>query len=667
NLVPHWMASGWYVALRPRDAAGAPVRDPRRGARFAVWSALVFSLVAAPVTTPAVVRHLWSAGFGDSLDQYMGSVALHPAGGIAAVGSFTGTIDLGGGPFTATGFEDKIFVARFDTNGAHLWSRSFAQVPLVFSPWVHAVATDPDGNVIVAGEFGGTLNLGGATLSASGTRSMFLAKFDANGAHVWSRRYGTSAVARSLATDAVGNIALGGDATGIVDFGGGALVAQGASDACIAVLNPDGSHRWSKRMGPLNNQSIGEVAMDRSGRVAVSGLFTSSIVTDGGTLISAGESDVFVAVHDAAGGHLWSRRIGGTFADTGTDVAIDSLAGVVVTGVFRGTIDTGSETLTAPAAVGDGFVAAYDLTGIPLWSIQLGATESATVEAIAAGEAGNLIIAGRFRPAMTLGTTTFPGPDGFIGVLNANADEPEVLLLRSGGASLAVDADAQGRVAFGATSSVAMNLGGDAVVIAGLQDVILAELSTRAVLLPIVSFGAVAEVSAVVVVRWVILDDLVAEFALERWTTDPAQRTLMASGPVVSHNGRFEDRRVQPRGTYTYELTVRASGGAEFQSSPATVTVPPVATSLLQNAPNPFASSTDIEYRLDWPADVVIGIYDVTGARVRLLDEGPCGGGIHSAAWDGRDQAGRPVGSGVYFYRIENLTNAEPRKMMLVR
>ena len=88
---------------------------------------------------------------------------------------------------------------------------------------------------------------------------------------------------------------------------------------------------------------------------------------------------------------------------------------------------------------------------------------------------------------------------------------------------------------------------------------------------------------------------------------------------------------------------------------------------LYQNIPNPFNPQTTIEYMVSVRATISIEIFDASGARVRVLDQGAREAGSYRAEWDGRDAANRPVGSGVYFYRLSGVTGAETRKMVLLK
>ena len=83
----------------------------------------------------------------------------------------------------------------------------------------------------------------------------------------------------------------------------------------------------------------------------------------------------------------------------------------------------------------------------------------------------------------------------------------------------------------------------------------------------------------------------------------------------------------------------------------------PEATHLLANYPNPFNPETWIPYHLAEPADVSLSIYDVKGLLIRKLTLGPQPAGVYqskvrAAYWDGRNELGEPVASGVYFYTL---------------
>lgn len=117
--------------------------------------------------------------------------------------------------------------------------------------------------------------------------------------------------------------------------------------------------------------------------------------------------------------------------------------------------------------------------------------------------------------------------------------------------------------------------------------------------------------------------------------------------------------------SYWYRLGAVDRDG-EFQSAPVAVVVPGARFHLFQNHPNPFNPSTTISYEVPVSARVTLRIFDVAGRLVRTLIDERQPPGRKSAVWDGRDAGGRPVASGIYFYRLRAPGFRETRKMALL-
>jgi hypothetical protein len=92
----------------------------------------------------------------------------------------------------------------------------------------------------------------------------------------------------------------------------------------------------------------------------------------------------------------------------------------------------------------------------------------------------------------------------------------------------------------------------------------------------------------------------------------------------------------------------------------------PAALVLAQNVPNPFRGSTVIRYALPAEGSVDLRVFDVFGREVRTLLDGEVPAGRGEATWDGRDRAGLPVSSGLYFYRLRTANGTVTRRMFLL-
>lgn len=93
----------------------------------------------------------------------------------------------------------------------------------------------------------------------------------------------------------------------------------------------------------------------------------------------------------------------------------------------------------------------------------------------------------------------------------------------------------------------------------------------------------------------------------------------------------------------------------------------PLSFALYPNAPNPFSSSTVLTFDLPEASDVELAIYDASGSRVRQLVGDHIPAGHHLRIWDGMDDRGRRLPSGVYFARVQTQTNESRQKLWLVR
>lgn len=93
----------------------------------------------------------------------------------------------------------------------------------------------------------------------------------------------------------------------------------------------------------------------------------------------------------------------------------------------------------------------------------------------------------------------------------------------------------------------------------------------------------------------------------------------------------------------------------------------PSVLTLEQNYPNPFNPNTTISYRLSAMKDVELTIYNTNGQKVRTLVNKRLGAGDYTIRWDGRNDSGSEVSSGVYLYRLRTGDFVQTKKMLLVR
>lgn len=86
-----------------------------------------------------------------------------------------------------------------------------------------------------------------------------------------------------------------------------------------------------------------------------------------------------------------------------------------------------------------------------------------------------------------------------------------------------------------------------------------------------------------------------------------------------------------------------------------------------QNYPNPFNPETKIHFDLPKSTHVKLEIYNLLGQRIKTLCDGPKTAGNHAVKWDGKDDQGHNVSSGIYFYKIIGEDLVRVNKMVLAR
>jgi len=133
--------------------------------------------------------------------------------------------------------------------------------------------------------------------------------------------------------------------------------------------------------------------------------------------------------------------------------------------------------------------------------------------------------------------------------------------------------------------------------------------------------------------------------------------------PVVS--GSFDVALDAPDAHRYYKVIVGTEAYASGESRG--IPLEPVAYALEQNYPNPFNPSTTIRYSLAKKSDVTLEIYNTLGQRVRTLFSGARTTGEYESVWDGTNDNGGHVASGVYFYRLRTGEYNAVRKLVMIR
>ena len=138
----------------------------------------------------------------------------------------------------------------------------------------------------------------------------------------------------------------------------------------------------------------------------------------------------------------------------------------------------------------------------------------------------------------------------------------------------------------------------------------------------------------------------------------------------VDSEGQYDfiDKNVQVGVRYYYKLEDVNLNGIRTEHGPIAVEITaPETFELSQNYPNPFNPETKIRYQLPNSGKVVVKIFDILGREVKSLVDEKLEAGFHEVTWNGRNNSGTRVSSGVYYYQIRSGEFKHTKKMILMK
>jgi hypothetical protein len=184
----------------------------------------------------------------------------------------------------------------------------------------------------------------------------------------------------------------------------------------------------------------------------------------------------------------------------------------------------------------------------------------------------------------------------------------------------------------------------------------------------ITAFEAVAREAGVDLTWQIVSDEEIRGFKIYRsGTGGTGNEEVSPPGLIPAPSRSYTDESARGGATYQYALAVVTADGSELVSLGARVTTLQRPLELHQNAPNPFNPVTAISFTLPARSRVSLAVYDVRGKLVRTLADEMMDEGRHERLWDGRNAAGSPASSGVYFYTMKAGGATLTKKMLLLK
>ena len=370
-----------------------------------------------------------------SSDVFLECIRVDAAENVYVTGQYqlTADFDPGAGTFNLTAVnQNDIFTLKLDPAGNFLWAKSQGGA---MSDIGYSVAISAAGTVYTTGSFSGTADFdpgaGVSNMTAGVLSDSYISALDANGNFLWAKQIaGGFNGARSITTNALGNIISAGYFSGTKDFDPGAgvfnMTSAGAGDIYILKLDGAGNFIWARSVGGIGTDETESVALDPLGNVYATGRFSFTADFDPGpgtfTYTASGTDDMFILKLNVNGGFAWAKQITSPLFEVGRNIATDAAGNVYTTGIFQDLTDfdpgPGVFNLTSNGS-NNIFISKLNTAGDFVWAMRFGGFSSDDRgNAIAVDASDNLYVTGNFSGQIDFD----PGPGTAI-LLTSNTSE----------------------------------------------------------------------------------------------------------------------------------------------------------------------------------------------------------------------------------------------------
>ncbi|HZF99789.1 MAG TPA: PKD domain-containing protein, partial [Chitinophagales bacterium] len=447
---------------------------------------LICGLTASTLTHAQSIDWNWATSFGGTLTDEVDDIATDGLGNIYATGDFFGTVTLGPETLTSFGAQD-MFLVKYDAAGNVVWARhggstggdhgrtiavdafgnayvaGFYEGSAMFgdtvlmaigSVDVFVVKYSPDGNVVwalsaggsnvdivegialndfetvtITGDYQGTAQFGTQSITSTGNRDIYVARYDTAGNFIWVQSGGGAAadIAFNIAVDAAGNAYVIGNMQNVSTFGDTTVVSAGTTDILLVKYTSNGDVAWARTAGGSGGDTGHGITVSPGGDSYITGLFSAALAFDTETIVSGGSFDTYIAKYNTDGDLQWVQSFGGPGSDIGQDVALDATGNLFATGTYSSGAVFGDTTLMSNG-LSDVYVLNFNDAGLLQWVLTGGGSNTDNGLSLALDGSGGGTVAGFFETATVFGATTLVG-NGFTDALIVSFDFDAVVVM----------------------------------------------------------------------------------------------------------------------------------------------------------------------------------------------------------------------------------------------
>lgn len=374
----------------------------------------------------AAERKMFTLSIGNDKSDAGSSIVIDNDGNIISTGYFQGTIDLdpGIGIMERTSLGGSInegavdiYVTKYTQGGRLIWGFSLGSVG---ADMVNSLKTDKEGNIYIAGYFGGQMDVDPTSeeklINSSTGRDGFLIKYNKDAKLMWAKSFGNTETipfsvndsrfeeGMDVDIDDNGNVYLIGVFNNKIDLDDSDeskfsdTLEADDRDTFIAKYDLQGN--FIKAVA-INGKGLSQgqaIKIDNDGNIYVAGFFDGKIKMDNTTLSSAGSFDCFLAKYNKDLSLVFAKRWGGSSSDKVNvgAIDIDKNNNVYVAGEFNGSVYLGDYKITSKGGT-DIFFARFNTEGITAFAKGVGGVLNDSATKIKIDNADNLLITGYFR------------------------------------------------------------------------------------------------------------------------------------------------------------------------------------------------------------------------------------------------------------------------------
>lgn len=343
---------------------------------------------------------LWAAQFGNppNSSDAKSTLASDSEGNFYMAAEFTGTIELGNKQLVSSGGTD-VFLVKYNQDGVPEWSLKLGGTN---DDYIQKIVTDAENNILLAGYFYGTTQIGPDQYTSLGSQDLFLSKFDAEGNFIWSGHFGGPMADYISGLDAgIGSSAVvTGHYYGQISFGDTTLYEESSSGIYTAKFSYGGQLEWVNGIGGTSSDQARSVSCDDAGNIVTTCSFYYDLTVEDTTFITADPVGVAVIKYSPEGSLINAFQLNGTYLTPEVYVTTCANGDFYLSGNFSEEIIFGNKTFDAGEFNQDIFIARYDASCNLAWAKHAHSFASDQVVGLITDEDDNLYITGHYLDSL---------------------------------------------------------------------------------------------------------------------------------------------------------------------------------------------------------------------------------------------------------------------------